>query len=132
MFKTFAKENKGNKELNKHFLEPMKAAGKDLQSAGMYFMMKGKKNPNDALAGSTDFLHAVGHMLIGYMWALMAKEAYEALANGTTDEEFYKNKIITGRYYMERHLPETALRLERIKAGGETMMALSDDAFAVA
>jgi alkylation response protein AidB-like acyl-CoA dehydrogenase len=132
MLKGFAKENKGNKELNKHFLEPLKAAGKDLQAAGMYFMMQGKKNPNNALAGSTDFLHAVGHVLIAFMWAKMAKEAYAAIEAGTGDEDFYKNKIITGRYYMERHLPETSLRLARIQSGGETMMSLSGSDFLVA
>jgi hypothetical protein len=30
---------------------------------------------------------------------------------------------------MERMLPETALRLARIEAGAEAMMALPDDAF---
>jgi hypothetical protein len=34
------------------FLEPLKAASKDLQAAAMYFMETGLKNPNNALAGS--------------------------------------------------------------------------------
>ena len=28
----------------------------------MYFMQNGMKNPNAALAGSTDFLHLFGHV----------------------------------------------------------------------
>ena len=31
-------------------------------------MQAGMKNPNDALAGSTDFLHLFGHVCMGYVW----------------------------------------------------------------
>jgi len=42
---------------------------------------------------------------------------------------FYEHKLVTGRYFMERVMPETKLRLARISGGAETMMALPDDAF---
>ena len=38
------------------FTEPLKAASKQMQAAGMYFMQTGMKNPNAALAGSYDFM----------------------------------------------------------------------------
>ncbi|MGB1235595.1 MAG: acyl-CoA dehydrogenase family protein, partial [Planktomarina sp.] len=55
MVKTFIKENEGNEAFDKDFLTPLKAASKDLQAAGMYFMSEGMKSPNNALAGSYDF-----------------------------------------------------------------------------
>ena len=58
---------------DKDFLDPLKAASKDLQAAGMYFMQNGMTNPNHALAGSNDFMHMFGHVCLGLMWALMAK-----------------------------------------------------------
>nr|HAQ91810.1 hypothetical protein [Afipia sp.] len=35
----------------------------------------------------------------------------------------------TGRFFMERMLPETALRLSRIRSGADSMMELSVEAF---
>ena len=127
--KAFLKEHEGREDLKKDFLDPLKAASKDLQAAGMFFMQNGMKNPNAALAGSTDFLHLFGHVCLGWSWARMALAAQEALEAGTGDAEFYKAKIRTGRYYMSRLLPETALRLARIQAGAEPVMALEAEAF---
>lgn len=124
MVKTFIKENEGNEALKKDFLDPLKTASKDLQTAMMYFMQNGMKNPNNALSGSYDFMHLFGHVCLGLMWAQMAKAAHEALQAGTEDVTFYETKLATGRYYMARRLPATALHLARINTGADTVMAL--------
>ena len=129
MVKSFIKENEGDDALKADFLDPLKAASKDMQTAGMYFIQNGMKNPNNALAGSTDFMHLFGHVCLGLMWARMAKAASAALADGTSDPEFYQTKLATGRYYMARQLPATALHLTRIQSGADTVMALTADAF---
>ncbi|THD72823.1 acyl-CoA dehydrogenase [Thalassobius vesicularis] len=124
MVKTFLKDNEGNEALKAGFLDPLKAASKDLQAAGMYFMQNGMKNPNNALSGSYDFMHLFGHVCLGLMWAQMAKVSYEALENGAADPTFYETKITTGRYYMARRLPATSLHLARINSGADTVMKL--------
>jgi alkylation response protein AidB-like acyl-CoA dehydrogenase len=124
LVKTFIKENEDNDALKKDFLDPLKAASKDLQTAMMYFMQNGMKNPNNALSGSYDFMHLFGHVCLGLMWAQMAKAADEALQAGTEDVTFYETKLATGRYYMARRLPATALHLARINTGADTVMAL--------
>ncbi|MBM1690140.1 acyl-CoA dehydrogenase C-terminal domain-containing protein [Sulfitobacter geojensis] len=125
LVKTFCKDNAGTDEVfDKEFIEPLKAASKDLQSAGMYFMQNGMKNPNHALAGSNDFMHMFGHVCLGLMWAKMGLAARAALANGTGDAAFYETKLTTGRFYMARQLPATALHLTRIQTGADTVMAL--------
>ena len=125
MVKTFIRDNSGqDAEFDKAFMEPLKSASKDLQAAGMYFMQNGMKNPNDALAGSNDFMHMFGHVCLGLMWAKMGLAAKKALAEGKGDAAFYETKLTTGRYYMARQLPATALHLTRIQSGGETVMAL--------
>ncbi|RBW57400.1 acyl-CoA dehydrogenase C-terminal domain-containing protein [Ruegeria sp. A3M17] len=125
MVKTFCKENGGKDEAyDKAFIEPLKAASKDLQSAGMYFMQEGMKNPNNALSGSYDFMHMFGHVCLGLMWAQMAKAAQDALDGGASDKEFYETKINTGRFYMARRLPATGMHLARIQTGADTVMAL--------
>ncbi|MDD9718456.1 acyl-CoA dehydrogenase C-terminal domain-containing protein [Dinoroseobacter sp. PD6] len=124
MVKTFLKENEDNAELKSGFLDPLKAASKDLQSAGMYFMSDGMKNPNNALSGSYDFMHLFGHVCLGLMWARMAKASMAALEAGDTDTDFHATKIATGRYYMSRQLPMTGTHLARIMSGAEPVMAL--------
>ena len=125
MVKSFIKDNAGQDEAyDAEFLEPLKAASKDLQAAGMYFMQNGMTNPNNALSGSYDFMHMFGHVCLGLMWARMGKAARVALESGTSDAEFYETKLATGRYYMARQLPATALHLTRIQSGAEPVMAL--------
>ncbi len=125
LLRNFASENKGtHASFDQNFLDPLKQAGKDLQAGAMYFMEAGMKNPNHALAGSYDFMHMFGHVCLGLMWARMAKASYDALARGADDAAFYKTKIATGRYYMLRQLPATALHLKRIESGADPVMAL--------
>ncbi|MER2509178.1 MAG: acyl-CoA dehydrogenase C-terminal domain-containing protein [Amaricoccus sp.] len=121
--KGFLRENDGDPVLKADFLDPLKAASKDLQAATMYFAQTGLKDPNAALAGSTDFLHLFGHVCLGLMWARMARAAIGR------DDDFHRAKLATGRYYMARLLPETALRLVRIQSGAEPVMALPAEAF---
>jgi alkylation response protein AidB-like acyl-CoA dehydrogenase len=129
MIKTFIKENEGDERLKTGFLDPLKAASKDLQAAGMYFMQNGMKNPNAALAGSYDFMHLFGHVCLGLMSARAAKAAMAALDAGASDKAFYEAKITTARYYMARRLPATAMHLARINTGAEPVMALAAEAF---
>jgi alkylation response protein AidB-like acyl-CoA dehydrogenase len=129
MIKTFIKENEGHDELKSQFLDPLKQGSKDLQAAAMYFMQNGVKDPNNALSGSYDFMHMMGHVCLGYMWARMAKAAFEALDAGADDVDFYQSKLATGRYYMQRQLPATGLHLARINTGAESVMALDAASF---
>ncbi len=129
MVKSFCKENAENEVLKAGYLEPLKAASKDLQAAAMYFMQEGLKNPNAALAGSNDFMHMFGHVALGHMWAQMAKAAGEKLHEDGADRDFLDAKIATGRYYMARQLPATGMHLARIKSGPETVMGLETTAF---
>ncbi len=117
------RENAGDGRMAE-FAEPLEAASKDLEAAVAFFVQKGLKNPDEALAGSTDFLHLVGHVCLGLMWARMAKAALAG-----PDDDFHRAKLATGRYYMARQLPATALHLARIRSGAGPAMALPAEAF---
>ncbi|TKW68552.1 MAG: acyl-CoA dehydrogenase [Paracoccus denitrificans] len=127
--KSFIKENEANDALKADFLDPLKAASKDLQAAAMFFMQNGMKNPNHALAGSYDFMHLFGHTVLGFMWAQMAVAAQKQLDEGKGDANFLNTKLATGRYYMKRQLPATAAHLARIESGADPVMALDAEQF---
>ena len=123
---SFIKENGDNEEIAA-FTAPLKKGLGDLQAATMWFMQNAMANPDNAGAGSVDYMHMFGTVAIGYMWAQMAQVALEKAAND--DNPFFQTKLITGRFYMERMLPETTMRLARISSGSETLMSLPADQF---
>ena len=129
MIISFVKDNKENTALNEHFLEQLKIGSKNLQAASMYFMQNGIKNPYDALAGSYDFMHMLGHVCLGFMWSKMAKISMKKIENHCENPVFYENKIKTGKFYMERWMPLTEVHLNRIQSGSKTIMSMSPSDF---
>ncbi len=125
----FCEENRSDEKLVT-YTKGLKKGLNDLQAATMWFMGNAMAKPDNAGAGSTDYMHLFGLVVLGYMWAKIAKTAEEKLAEGAGDREAYlKNKLITAKFFMERIMPETALRKARIETGADTMMALDAAAF---
>ncbi len=112
------------------FTKALKKGLNDLQAATMWLMQNALQKPDNAGAASTDYLHLFGLVALGYMWGRMAKVAQEKLAEGAgEDMTFYEAKLVTGRFFMERMMPETAAHLARISSGADAMMALPAEAF---
>jgi acyl-CoA dehydrogenase len=125
----FCEENRAD-ETMAPYTKQLKKGLNDLQAATMWLMQNAMAKPDNAGAASTDFMHLFGLVSLGYMWALMAKSAKGKLADGGADSpSFYENKLVTGRFFMERIMPETAAHLARIQSGADTMMALPAEAF---
>ena len=125
----FCSAHKDNEQM-KPFIEPLSKALTDLQTATMWLVQHGMANPDNAGAASTDYMHLFGLVAFGHMWAMMALTAQEKLAEGANGStEFFENKLLTGKFFMERIMPETDLRLTRIQTGADTMMAMAEDAF---
>lgn len=125
----FCEENRANEQMAP-FTKALKKGLNDLQAATMWLMQNGMKNPDNAGAASTDYLHLFGLVTLGYMWGQMARAAQAKLAEGANgSSSFYDNKLVTARYYMDRIMPETAAHLARISSGADSMMALPVDAF---
>jgi hypothetical protein len=125
----FVKEHSAD-EAMKPYAAPLGEALSILQQATMWFMQNAPKKPDNAGAGSTDYMHLFGLVALGYMWAQMAKAAQDKLKNGANgSEDRMKAKLVTGKFFMERVLPESAAHLKRIQTGADTMMALPAEAF---
>jgi alkylation response protein AidB-like acyl-CoA dehydrogenase len=111
------------------YVAPLEAALGHLQQATMWFMNNAMAKPDHAGAGATDYMHLFGLVAMGYMWAMMAKaaQAKKAQRNGVAAR--MDAKLTTGRFFMERMLPETGAHLARISAGADTVMALPAEMF---
>ena len=123
----FVSENGGNAEIAP-FVEGLAEARKKLQDGTMWLMQNGMQNPDNAGAASTDYLNIFGLTALAYMWAQMAKAAQAKIAAGDTDP-YYAHKLATGRYFVERILPDAGAHLAKLQTGAEVLMALPAEAF---
>ena len=123
----FVKENSGN-EAMKPYVGPLSTALGHLQQATGWLMQNALAKPDNAGAAATDYMELFGLVTFAYMWARMAKVANEKIAaSGATP--YLKTKLVTGKFFMERILPETSANLARLQSGSDTTMELAAEAF---
>ena len=95
----FINENKDNDDL-KDFMNPLENAFQEVMASTMWLMQNGLKDPENALASASDYLNLLALTSMTYMWARMAKFSIGK------NEPIHKNKIKTGRYFVEKVIPE--------------------------
>jgi hypothetical protein len=79
---------------------------------------------------AVDYLRVVGHLVMSYFWARMAKLALERIAaDGDGVDSFYVAKLATARFYFAKLQPETASLIRSARSGSATLMALDADLF---
>jgi alkylation response protein AidB-like acyl-CoA dehydrogenase len=106
------------------FVQPVKRGLDTLQQATMWLAQNAPANPDNAGAAATDYLRLMGIVVVGWMWAQMAKVAQDKLATSPANAKFYRDKLTGAKYWMERMIPECPMLLERISAGSATIMEI--------
>ena len=125
----FCEAHRGDEKMTA-YTKALKKGLNDLQAATLWLMQNAPQKPDNAGAASYDYMHLFGLVALGYMWGRMVRTAQEKLAGGADgDAGMMERKLVLGRFFMERIMPETAAHLARISAGAETMMALPEEAF---
>lgn len=123
----YVAEHSGNEAI-KPFIDGLADSKKALQDGTMWLMQNGMQNPDNAGAASTDYLHIFGLTALAYVWAQMAVAAQKQIDAGSTDP-FYSGKIATGRYFVERMLPDVGAHLKKLKTGADVLMSVPAEAF---
>ena len=123
---TYLKERANSDEMNV-YLKPLGQSLAHLQEASMWFMQNAMAKPDNAGAGSYDYMHLFGLVALGYMWCRIAEAVLAKKENASAQR--MNAKLVTARFFMERVLPETATRLASIQAGAASTMELPADAF---
>ncbi len=109
------------------FVQPLAKAFGRLQRATGWMAREGLADPEQPAAAASEYLRLFALVALAYMWARMAK-----LALGKLDGEesgFYKAKLATARFYMQRLLPQTGALFAAIMSGSRTIMELDEEAF---
>jgi hypothetical protein len=113
----------------KPYLAGLKQGVGHLQQSTMWLMQNAMAKPDNAGAGSYDYMHLFGLVALGYMWCKIAKAAMAKKAADASQAAVMDAKLVTGKFFMERMMPETAAHLARISSGADTMMSMPAEAF---
>ncbi len=111
------------------FVQPLAKAFVRLQQATGQIARVGMAKPEEAAAAATDYLRLLGLVALAYMWVRMVEVALPKIGSPADSDGFYRAKVATARFYMERVLPQSGALFSAIMAGGQSMMAFEEDAF---
>ena len=110
------------------FLGPLQQALEHMQEATGFIMENAMGNYDEVGAASVDYLRLFGLTALAFVWARMV-----AIAAPKAEEEgqgqFYRAKVQTAKFFVERLLPQTGALLAAIRTGSATMMEFEDAAF---
>ena len=123
LVQAFVTENQGNADMQE-FLEPLMDIGDKVNKLTGEIGAKAQQNQEEVTAAAVPYLRVVGHLVYSYFWAQMAKLALEK-----QDDDFYKTKLATARFYFAKLLPETAGYIRQARAGSDVVMGLPAELF---
>jgi len=107
------------------FVVPLEKAFGRLQQATTFVAQRGMARPDEAGAAASDYLRLFGLVALGYLWARTAEDCLPKAGQ----DAFYRAKILTARFFVERLLPQTGSLLSAITSGAKTMMEFDEAAF---
>jgi len=105
-----------------------KNANKSPRRAMEWMLDPANNDVNRKFAGANAFLHLAGTVVGGWLMTRAALAAANG-AKGEASPEFLNSKRITARFYADHILPRANMHLETITSGGDSVMALAEDAF---
>jgi butyryl-CoA dehydrogenase len=111
------------------YVDPLTKAFVRLQQATGQIAKVGLKRPEEAGAAATEYLRLFGLVALAYQWARMAEVSLKKLEEKTGEDDFYRAKLATGAFFMDKVLPQTGALFSSIMAGGATMIEFPEAAF---
>ena len=125
----FIEEHGTSPDMNE-FVTPLADLGDKVTKLTTELGMKAFANQDEAGAAATDYLRVLGHLVLAYFWAKMARVALTRIkADGDAVDPFYIAKLATARFYFQRLLPETAYHIRSARSGARNLMELPAEAF---
>jgi alkylation response protein AidB-like acyl-CoA dehydrogenase len=116
------------------FTRPVEEAALKLKTATTKLMNKASGDLKELMLEvggvSTDYLKLASLVAMGHMWVKMVDTAQQRLAEGAKEKDFYETKIKTGRFYMEKIMPQSLTLAASINNGATSLMDIAAEKFA--
>ncbi len=123
-------EADGTDEDLAEFINPLADLGDKVTKLTMELGMKALANRDEVGAAAVDYMRVMGHLVLAFFWARMAKVALSHIKReGDSVAPFYRAKLATARFYFAKLLPETAASIRAARAGAKTVMDVAADLF---
>ncbi|RCX32348.1 acyl-CoA dehydrogenase C-terminal domain-containing protein [Thioalbus denitrificans] len=109
------------------FVGPLAAEVARLRALTDWLRTRAGENPEELGAAAVDYLRLTALTILAWLWTRMAAVA----VNKQDGEEggFYRAKLATGRFYMQRILPQNLALDAAIRAGAAPLMAHDESWF---
>ena len=123
-------EEEGTNEDMAEFVNPLADLAGKVEKFTMEIGMKALGNPDEAGAAAVDYLRVIGHLVMSFFWARMARVALARVeADGDSAAPFYRSKLATARFYFAKLQPETAMLMRTARAGAKPLMDIEAELF---
>ena len=107
---------------------PFAMALKTLEDVSHWFLQEAADDPDLAGAISVNYLMLLGNVVCGWLMAKSAVVAKQRMDAGSNDE-FYRNKIKTAKFFAEHILPRSEALKYAVRAGSGSVMSIAIDNF---
>lgn len=111
------------------FIEPLAMLNKEWGELTMKVGAAAMQNREEVGAAAFDYLMYSGYVVLGYLWARMAHVSQTALAQGSSEVDFYHAKLATAQFYFARLLPRTRTHADAMVSGSDSLLALAEEHF---
>ena len=108
--------------------EPYQAALGALEDATGWYLANVGEDPDLGSAVGVDYMMLAGNVACAWLMAQAALAAQKHIDAGSNDN-FYRHKISTARFFAERILPRSEALRQMVRAGSASTMAIGADVF---
>jgi alkylation response protein AidB-like acyl-CoA dehydrogenase len=124
----FVAKHKENPQMSEYTKALHQALG-TAQQGSLWVAANGMGNPEEAAAGSSEYLRLMALTVFAYMWAQMAEVSLRKLKEDGVDKDFYEAKLSTATFFMKKILPHGFGLLASIVNGANPVMEMKEEAF---
>ena len=111
------------------FVQRLEMLVKEWKQLTGHVAEKAADNADEIGAASVNYLMYSGYVCLAYLWARSAVVAAAGLETDSSEEDFYRAKINTARFYFDHLLPRTQACVASIEAGADSVMAMPEEHF---
>ena len=109
------------------FVQPLSEGFARLEQVTAWITRATHSDPEEAAAGATEYLRLFGLVALAFMWSKMAAVALPRV-NGA-EAGFYRAKLGTARFFLQRLLPPGEALAKVIMGGGHSLRAFDEASF---